>query len=84
MELSVQNVYGLLIRSKLLGIEEAKTMYQRWLSESKGMENVELFARWMVTHCSRRVGSITVSHTRSTGALILVLTCTMLMAVRRH
>jgi serine/threonine protein kinase len=51
MRFTVQNVYGLIIRSRLLALDDAKAMYERWQSESKGaVENVELFARWMVTH----------------------------------
>jgi hypothetical protein len=30
MELTVQKVYGLLLRSKLLSLDEAKAMYARW------------------------------------------------------
>lgn len=51
MGFTVQNVYGLLIRSRLLAVDDAKAMYDRWNSESKGgVENVELFTRWMVAH----------------------------------
>ena len=35
MELTVQNVYGLILRSKLLSIDEAKAMYARWQEEAK-------------------------------------------------
>jgi serine/threonine protein kinase len=49
MELSVQNVYGLVIRSRLLSPEEARTMFERWQAEAKdGSANVADFARWMV------------------------------------
>src|SRR2546429_242729 len=49
MELTVQNVYGLLIRSKLLSLDEAKGMFARWQQEAKGAEqNVARFAGWMV------------------------------------
>ena len=36
MELTVQNVYGLLLRSKLLSPDEAKTMYARWTGGGQG------------------------------------------------
>jgi serine/threonine protein kinase len=51
MELSVQNVYGLLLRSKLLPVESARTMYDRWQKESgaKGT-SLEQFSRWMVAN----------------------------------
>src|SRR4051812_46925225 len=49
MELTVQNVYGLLLRSKLLGIDEAKGMYARWQTEAKDAAgNLARFAAWMV------------------------------------
>src|ERR1700742_596288 len=38
--------------------------------------------RWIVTQSFRRLGSITVSHTRSGGASILVLTWTVLIGGR--
>jgi serine/threonine protein kinase len=51
MDLSVQNVYGLLLRSNLLSIEEAKTMYARWQEKAKDQaSNLALFAAWMVAH----------------------------------
>lgn len=49
MELSVQNVYGLLIRSRLLSLDDAKKMYERWQAEAKdAATNAGRFARWMV------------------------------------
>lgn len=48
MELSVQNVYGLLLRSKLLSPDEAKAMFERWQAQAKDPANVAEFARWMV------------------------------------
>ncbi len=49
MELTVQNVYGLLIRSKLLPIDDARSMYARWQAEAKdGATNLTRFADWMV------------------------------------
>jgi serine/threonine protein kinase len=51
MELTVQNVYGLLLRSKLLSLEEAKAMFARWERESGGhATNLARFASWMVAH----------------------------------
>jgi eukaryotic-like serine/threonine-protein kinase len=51
MELTVQNVYGLLLRSKLLSIEEARGMYTRWQEESKDASgNLARFAAWMVAN----------------------------------
>ena len=35
MELTVPNVFGLLLRSKLLAADDAKTMYARWQAEAK-------------------------------------------------
>ena len=35
MELSVPNVYGLLMRSKLLALDDARAMYDRWQKEAK-------------------------------------------------
>jgi serine/threonine protein kinase len=49
MELTVQNVYGLLLRSKLMGVEDAKAMYARWQAEAKDLStNLGKFATWMV------------------------------------
>ena len=51
MELTVQNVYGLLIRSKLLALDEARAMYTRWQEEAKdAATNLSRFADWMVQH----------------------------------
>jgi len=51
MELTVQNVYGLLLRSRLLPIEEARTMFARWNQEAKDTATqVAPFARWMVAN----------------------------------
>jgi serine/threonine protein kinase len=51
MELTVQNVYGLLLRSKLMSFEDAKTMYARWQEEAKEQStNLAKFATWMVAH----------------------------------
>ncbi len=49
MDLTVANVYGLLIRSKLLSLEDARTMYARWHQEAgAAADNVGRFAAWMV------------------------------------
>ncbi len=51
MELSVQNVYGLLLRSRLLSPEDARTMVERWQTEAKeNAANAGEFARWMVAN----------------------------------
>jgi serine/threonine protein kinase len=51
MELTVQNVYGLLLRSKLLSIDEAKAMFARWQQEAKdAANNLAKFASWMVAN----------------------------------
>ncbi len=51
MDLTVQNVYGLLLRSKLLSADEAKTMYARWNEEAKdNATNLSRFAAWLVSH----------------------------------
>jgi serine/threonine protein kinase len=51
MELTVQNVYGLLLRSKLLSPDEVKALYARWQQES-GAEVGDLtrFASWIVAN----------------------------------
>ena len=49
MDLTVQNVYGLLIRSKLLSLDECKEMFARWNTEAKeNAGNLALFAKWIV------------------------------------
>lgn len=51
MELTVQNVYGLLLRSKLLALDEARAMYARWQAEAgDDAANLGRFAAWMVQH----------------------------------
>ncbi|MHB1421930.1 MAG: serine/threonine-protein kinase [Gemmataceae bacterium] len=51
MELTVQNVYGLLLRSKLLSFDEAKAMFARWQQEAKDAStNLAQFASWMVAN----------------------------------
>jgi serine/threonine protein kinase len=51
MELTVQNVYGLLLRSKLLSHEEARAMFARWHDDAKDQAaDPARFAAWMVQH----------------------------------
>lgn len=50
MELSVQNMYGLLIRSRLLALDDARKMYERWMSQAKNADDVGGFAKWMVAN----------------------------------
>ena len=51
MELTVQNVYGLLLRSKLLSIDDARAMYARWQAEAKDAAgNLTRFASWLVAN----------------------------------
>lgn len=50
MELTVQNVYGLLLRSKLLPPDEAKAMFARWHQEAKDAGNLSQFASWMASN----------------------------------
>src|SRR5438045_2042039 len=51
MDLTVQNVYGLLIRSKLLSLDECRDMYARWNQEAKdNATNLAMFAKWVVAN----------------------------------
>src|SRR6266567_192431 len=51
MELSVQSLYGLLIRSRLVSLTDAQAMFKRWQDESKeDNANTARFAKWMVAH----------------------------------
>ena len=51
MELTVQNVYGLLLRSKLLPLDDCKALFARWQEEAKGgSTNLAKFAAWMVAN----------------------------------
>jgi serine/threonine protein kinase len=51
MGLTVQNVYGLLLRSRLLSPNDAKSLYERWLKEARDNANdLERFRRWMICH----------------------------------
>ena len=50
MELTVNNVYGLILRSKLMKPEEAKIVLDRWKEESKTTQgDVSKFAAWLVS-----------------------------------
>lgn len=51
MELSVQNVYGLLLRSKLLALDDARAMFDRWQREARdNATNTASFTRWLVAN----------------------------------
>jgi serine/threonine protein kinase len=51
MSLTVQNVFGLLLRSKLLAADDAKSIYERWRKEAKDLaDDLEKFRRWLVGH----------------------------------
>src|SRR3712207_1379416 len=51
MELTVQNLYGLLLRSRLLPADEARALYARWQQEPRdGPGNAAQFVRWLVAN----------------------------------
>jgi serine/threonine protein kinase len=51
MPLSVQNVYGLLLRSKLLPIDDSRSIFERWKNEAKNhADDLERFRRWLINH----------------------------------
>ena len=51
MPLSVKNVFGLLLRSKLLPADDAKAIFQRWQNDAKHhAEDLERFRRWLINH----------------------------------
>jgi serine/threonine protein kinase len=52
MELTVENICGLLIRSRLLTPDEVKGVYQRWQAEAKGAAASSLgkFSKWLVAN----------------------------------
>src|SRR4051812_16398588 len=51
MELTVQNVYGLLLRSQLMSLDEARAMFARWQEEAKDQAaNLAKFTAWMVAN----------------------------------
>jgi serine/threonine protein kinase len=48
MDYTVENICGLLIRSKLLTADEVKTVYQGWVVDAKdAYSNVQQFTRWL-------------------------------------
>src|SRR4051812_37376183 len=50
MEYSVENLCGLLIRSRLVTADEVKALYQRWLGEARGAANdPEQYCKWLVS-----------------------------------
>jgi serine/threonine protein kinase len=49
MKLSVENVCGLLIGSKLLGADDAQALYRRWQVEAKDkVSEASSFLRWLI------------------------------------
>lgn len=51
MPLTVQNIFGLLLRSRLLSVNDAKSLFQRWQNEAKEQAgDLERFRRWLVHH----------------------------------
>ncbi len=50
MELTVQNLYGLLLRSRLLSADDARALFARWNEEARAPDNVAEFAKWMVAN----------------------------------
>ncbi len=53
MEFTVENICGLLIRSRLLAPEDVRSAYQRWLTEARDdVNNVNQFIRWLVANNS--------------------------------
>src|SRR5437868_5135203 len=48
MALTVQNVYGLLLRSKLIAPKDAQAIFDRWRKEAKDANDLERFRRWMI------------------------------------
>src|SRR5262249_19566500 len=49
MDLTVENICGLLIRSRLMAVDAVKAMYARWQAEAKtGVADVSQFTKWLV------------------------------------
>jgi tRNA A-37 threonylcarbamoyl transferase component Bud32 len=49
MELTVPNVYGLLLRSRLLPLEDARALYVRWQQEAgENVASLARFTSWLV------------------------------------
>jgi serine/threonine protein kinase len=51
MDLTVPNLYGLLLRSRLLPLDDAKAMFARWQEEAKeGAGDLAGFSAWLVSN----------------------------------
>src|SRR5437899_1736850 len=48
MELSVLNLYNLLVRNRLLAESDALAMFQRWRKEAKDANDPGQFSQWIV------------------------------------
>jgi serine/threonine protein kinase len=48
MDLTVENICGLIIRSRLLPRDAVKRVYRRWLGETKDAADLGQFVRWLV------------------------------------
>lgn len=48
MPLSVENLCGLLIRSRLQPVEKVKEYYEKWQKQAGDKNNAQTFARWLV------------------------------------
>jgi serine/threonine protein kinase len=48
LALTVENLCGLLIRSRLHPADGVKALYQRWQGEARDKANVKAFSRWLV------------------------------------
>lgn len=50
-DLTAQNIYGLLIRSRLLALDQVRALYDRWQVEARGdVANGARFAQWLVAN----------------------------------
>jgi serine/threonine protein kinase len=49
MDLSVQNLYRLALRSRLLAPTDAQAMFERWKAEARDASHAGQFAKWMVS-----------------------------------
>src|SRR5262249_40578113 len=50
MELTVENVYGLFLRSRLLPLEESRVLFKRWRAEAGEAAGPDAFLKWIVAH----------------------------------
>jgi serine/threonine protein kinase len=50
MEFSVENICGLLMRSKLLTPDEVRTLHQRWAASTKENASAPQFLRWLAAN----------------------------------